>query len=124
MIARAAFGSMPKDDPNVGTGLVGAPECGDVMMMQMKIDPETRVIEEGKFKVINNVEVQKQKRSQHGADNARSQVGYQDVAAVPLLPLEIFLDQPFKKYDQAPNVRYRAKNRREVAGNKRNNQQS
>lgn len=30
-------GSLPKDDPNVGTGLVGAPECGDVMKLQMKI---------------------------------------------------------------------------------------
>ena len=43
-------GSMPKDHPNVGTGLVGAPECGDVMMMQVMINPETWVIEEGKFK--------------------------------------------------------------------------
>jgi nitrogen fixation protein NifU and related proteins len=39
-------GSLPKDDPHVGTGLVGAPECGDVMKLQMKINPETRVIEE------------------------------------------------------------------------------
>ncbi len=31
-------GSLPKDDPNVGTGLVGAPECGDVMRLQMKIN--------------------------------------------------------------------------------------
>jgi nitrogen fixation NifU-like protein len=30
-------GSLPKDDPNVGTGLVGAPECGDVMKPQIKI---------------------------------------------------------------------------------------
>ena len=30
-------GSMPKEDPNVGTGLVGAPECGDVMKLQIKI---------------------------------------------------------------------------------------
>lgn len=30
-------GSLPKDDPNVGTGLVGAPECGDVMKLQMRI---------------------------------------------------------------------------------------
>ena len=35
-------GTLPKDDPNVGTGLVGAPECGDVMRLQMKINPETR----------------------------------------------------------------------------------
>ena len=39
-------GSLPKEDPNVGTGLVGAPECGDVMKLQMKINPETQVIEE------------------------------------------------------------------------------
>jgi nitrogen fixation protein NifU and related proteins len=36
-------GSLPKEDPNVGTGLVGAPECGDVMKLQMKINPETQV---------------------------------------------------------------------------------
>ena len=45
-------GSLPKEDPNVGTGLVGAPECGDVMKLQMKINPETRVIEEAKFKTF------------------------------------------------------------------------
>ena len=45
-------GSLPKEDPNVGTGLVGAPECGDVMKLQMKINPDTQVIEEGKFKTF------------------------------------------------------------------------
>ncbi len=46
-------GSLPdKSDPNVGTGLVGAPECGDVMKLQMKINPETQVIEEAKFKTF------------------------------------------------------------------------
>jgi nitrogen fixation NifU-like protein len=45
-------GSLPKDDPNVGTGLVGAPECGDVMKLQMKINPETEVIEDAKFKTF------------------------------------------------------------------------
>src|SRR2546423_14390082 len=45
-------GSMPKEDPNVGTGLVGAPECGDVMKLQMKINPDTHVIEEAKFKTF------------------------------------------------------------------------
>ena len=45
-------GSLPKDDVNVGTGLVGAPECGDVMKLQMKINPETQVIEEAKFKTF------------------------------------------------------------------------
>jgi nitrogen fixation NifU-like protein len=45
-------GSLPKEDPNVGTGLVGAPECGDVMKLQMKINPNTQVIEEAKFKTF------------------------------------------------------------------------
>jgi nitrogen fixation NifU-like protein len=45
-------GSLPKDDANVGTGLVGAPECGDVMKLQVRINPETQVIEEAKFKTF------------------------------------------------------------------------
>ena len=45
-------GSLPKDDPNVGTGLVGAPECGDVMKLQIKVNPETQVIEDAKFKTF------------------------------------------------------------------------
>jgi nitrogen fixation NifU-like protein len=45
-------GSLPKDDPNVGTGLVGAPECGDVMKLQMRVNPQTQVIEEAKFKTF------------------------------------------------------------------------
>jgi nitrogen fixation NifU-like protein len=45
-------GSLPKEDPSVGTGLVGAPECGDVMKLQMKINPQTQVIEEAKFKTF------------------------------------------------------------------------
>jgi nitrogen fixation NifU-like protein len=45
-------GSLPKDDPSVGTGLVGAPECGDVMKLQMKINPATEVIEDAKFKTF------------------------------------------------------------------------
>jgi nitrogen fixation NifU-like protein len=45
-------GTLPKDDPNVGTGLVGAPECGDVMRLQMKINPVTQIIEEAKFKTF------------------------------------------------------------------------
>ncbi len=45
-------GSMPKEDPNVGTGLVGAPECGDVMKLQLKVNPETAVIEDAKFKTF------------------------------------------------------------------------
>src|SRR2546428_13526847 len=43
-------GSLPKGDPNVGTGLVGAPECGDVMKLQVKVNPETGVIDDAKFK--------------------------------------------------------------------------
>ena len=45
-------GSMDKRDPNVGTGLVGAPECGDVMKLQIKINPETQIIEDAKFKTF------------------------------------------------------------------------
>ena len=45
-------GSMPKDDPNVGTGLVGAPECGDVMKLQVKVNPETGIIDDAKFKTF------------------------------------------------------------------------
>src|SRR5471032_980694 len=45
-------GSLPKDDVNVGTGLVGAPECGDVMKLQIKVNPQTNVIEDAKFKTF------------------------------------------------------------------------
>jgi nitrogen fixation protein NifU and related proteins len=45
-------GSLPKDDTNVGTGLVGAPECGDVMKLQVKVNPETGVIDDAKFKTF------------------------------------------------------------------------
>ena len=45
-------GSLPKDDPNVGTGLVGAPECGDVMKLQVKVNPETGIIDDAKFKTF------------------------------------------------------------------------
>ncbi len=45
-------GSMPKEDPNVGTGLVGAPECGDVMKLQIKVNEESGVIEDAKFKTF------------------------------------------------------------------------
>src|SRR5688572_31419744 len=45
-------GSMDKNSSAVGTGLVGAPECGDVMKLQIKINPETQVIEEAKFKTF------------------------------------------------------------------------
>src|SRR5512137_2621868 len=45
-------GSMDKSAADVGTGLVGAPECGDVMKLQIKVNPETSVIEEAKFKTF------------------------------------------------------------------------
>ena len=45
-------GSMDKNDPNVGTGMVGAPECGDVMKLQVKVNPDTGVIEDAKFKTF------------------------------------------------------------------------
>ncbi len=45
-------GSLSKDDANVGTGLVGAPECGDVMKLQVKVNPETGVIDDAKFKTF------------------------------------------------------------------------
>ena len=45
-------GSMDKEDPNVGTGLVGAPACGDVMKLQIKVDPETNKITDAKFKTF------------------------------------------------------------------------
>jgi len=43
-------GSFKKDDGDVGTGMVGAPACGDVMKLQIKVNPETGVIEDAKFK--------------------------------------------------------------------------
>ena len=45
-------GSFAKDEVNVGTGIVGAPECGDVMKLQLKINPETEVIEDARFKTF------------------------------------------------------------------------
>jgi nitrogen fixation NifU-like protein len=45
-------GTLDKNDEAVGTGLVGAPACGDVMRLQLKIDPETGVIEDAKFKTF------------------------------------------------------------------------
>ena len=45
-------GSLPKTDNSVGTGLVGAPECGDVMKLQVKVNPETGVIDDAKFKTF------------------------------------------------------------------------
>jgi nitrogen fixation protein NifU and related proteins len=45
-------GSLDKKDPQVGTGMVGAPECGDVMKLQVKVDPVSGIIEDAKFKTF------------------------------------------------------------------------
>lgn len=45
-------GTLDKSNPNVGTGLVGAPECGDVMRLQIQVNPETGMIEDAKFKTF------------------------------------------------------------------------
>jgi len=43
-------GKMDPNDPCVGTGLVGAPACGDVLRLQIKIDPNTNIITDAKWK--------------------------------------------------------------------------
>ncbi len=43
-------GSLDAKDKNVGTAIVGAPACGDVMRLQIKVNPITQIIEEAKFK--------------------------------------------------------------------------
>jgi len=43
-------GSLDKSDPTVGTGMVGAPACGDVMKLQIKVDDDTGIITDAKFK--------------------------------------------------------------------------
>jgi nitrogen fixation protein NifU and related proteins len=45
-------GTLNKDSKNVGTGLVGAPECGDVMRLQIEVDEETGMIKDAKFKTF------------------------------------------------------------------------
>jgi nitrogen fixation NifU-like protein len=45
-------GSLDPTDPNVGTGLVGAPECGDVMRLAIRVNPDTGVIEDARFKTF------------------------------------------------------------------------
>ena len=45
-------GSLDKNSPDVGTGMVGAPECGDVMKLQVKVNPDTGVIDDAKFKTF------------------------------------------------------------------------
>lgn len=43
-------GSLDKSDPSVGTGMVGAPACGDVMKLQIKVDENTGIITDARFK--------------------------------------------------------------------------
>jgi nitrogen fixation NifU-like protein len=43
-------GSFDKTDPDIGTGMVGAPACGDVMKLQIKVDNDTGIITDAKFK--------------------------------------------------------------------------
>jgi nitrogen fixation protein NifU and related proteins len=43
-------GSFERGDDTVGTGMVGAPACGDVMKLQIKVNPQTGLIEDAKFK--------------------------------------------------------------------------
>jgi nitrogen fixation NifU-like protein len=43
-------GSFDKNDTDVGTGMVGAPACGDVMKLQIKVDPDTNTITDARFK--------------------------------------------------------------------------
>jgi nitrogen fixation NifU-like protein len=43
-------GSFDKSDPDIGTGMVGAPACGDVMKLQIKVDNDTGIITDAKFK--------------------------------------------------------------------------
>jgi len=45
-------GTLDKNKSNVGTGLVGAPECGDVMRLQIEVDPTTQMITDAKFKTF------------------------------------------------------------------------
>ena len=45
-------GSFDREDPSVGTGIVGAPECGDVMKLQIKVNPATGLIEDARFKTF------------------------------------------------------------------------
>src|SRR6204780_144758 len=47
-------GSFDKSAGNVGTGMVGAPECGDVMKLQIRVNEESGIIEEAKFKTFGS----------------------------------------------------------------------
>jgi len=68
-------GALDKKDPSVGTGIVGAPECGDVMKLQVKVNPETGIIEDAKFKTFGCQRYRQlvaRDRMAHGQDRRRS----------------------------------------------------
>jgi len=46
-------GSFDREDPSVGTGVVGAPECGDVMKLQIKVNASSGLIEEARFILLD-----------------------------------------------------------------------
>src|SRR5210317_1687012 len=46
------IGTLDKEKDNVGTGLVGAPECGDVMRLQIEVDEQSGIIKDAKFKTF------------------------------------------------------------------------
>lgn len=50
-------GSMNKNSKNIGTGLVGAPACGDVMKLQIKVSEDGKTIEDAVFKVKNPLKI-------------------------------------------------------------------
>jgi NifU-like protein involved in Fe-S cluster formation len=45
-------GSLDKDDPDVGIGLAGAPACGDLMKLSIRVDPDTGIITEARWKAF------------------------------------------------------------------------
>jgi len=45
-------GTLDKNDPNVGIGLRGSPQCGDVLQLSIKVDPNTNTITDAKFKTF------------------------------------------------------------------------
>ena len=49
------IGTLDKNKKEVGTGLVGAPECGDVMRLQIEVDETTGIIKDAKFKVNTSI---------------------------------------------------------------------
>ncbi|KAF7838326.1 iron-sulfur cluster assembly protein 1-like [Senna tora] len=88
-------GSFEKDDPNVGTGLVGAPACGDVMKLQIKVDEETGKIVDARFKTFGC-----------GSAIASSSVGYELKITMVCYPWDspLFLSTEWVKGKQMEDV--------------------